>query len=191
MPETGRRMTAANLLTAFRLLAAPVMLWLAFAGQATHFLWLVCASFASDAADGFVARWSGGATVFGSRLDSLADAVCYTVIGVSVLLLFPHIVARELWVFLLLLASLVLPAIAGLAKYGQLTSYHTWLVKLAVGTAALGLVLLLLDITSWPFRIAAVLGVLAAIEQVALTMRFKEPRSDVASIFLAGDSRAT
>lgn len=180
--DEEQRVTPANVLTAFRLLAAPVLLYFALAGEHTLFLWLLTASFLSDAADGTVARLSGGATTFGAKFDSLADAVAYTAIAISVVLLWPDLVHSELPAFVTVIASLVLPAVAGLFKYGQLTSYHTRLVKIAVGSVAIGLLLLLLGIAHWPFRAAAVLAAFSGLEQVAVTLLLREPKSDVGGL---------
>ena len=154
----GRGLTPANILTGFRLIAAPIMVVLAIAGDQTLFLWLLTVSFITDALDGTVARLSGGPTAFGAKFDSIADAVAYTAIGLSVLLLWPDIVWRELPAVVVLVISLLLPAMVGFWKYGQLTSYHTHLVKTAVGSVPIGVMLLLCDVLSWPFRLAAVLA---------------------------------
>jgi cardiolipin synthase (CMP-forming) len=183
--DDGRGVTLANLLTGFRLIAAPVMIYLAVLGEQTAFLWLLSLSFASDAADGFVARMSGGPTPFGAKFDTIADAVAYTAIGLSVLLLWPELVRQELVLVVVLVASLVLPAAVGFWKYGQLTSYHTLLVKLAVGAVAIGLMLLLCDVAAWPFRVATVLAALSAIEAVGITLLLREPQSDISGIFSA------
>jgi CDP-diacylglycerol--glycerol-3-phosphate 3-phosphatidyltransferase len=181
----GRGPTLANLLTAVRLLAAPIMIWLALAGEQNLFLGLLTISFITDAADGAVARLSGGPTAFGAKFDSIADAVAYTAIGLSVLLLWPEIVLQELPAVIVLILSLVLPAIVGFWKYGQLTSYHTRLVKMAVGAVAIGLMLLLFGFSAWPFRIAAVLGALSAVEAVGITLLLREPQTDIRGIFAA------
>ncbi|MGD9803475.1 MAG: CDP-alcohol phosphatidyltransferase family protein [Hyphomicrobiaceae bacterium] len=181
----GRGPTAANLLTAIRLIAAPIMVWLALEGEQKLFLWLLTISFITDAADGTVARLYGGPTAFGAKFDSVADAVAYTAIGLSVLLLWPEVVRQELPAVIVLVVSLVLPAMVGFWKYGQLTSYHTRLVKMAVGAVAIGLMLLLCGFSAWPFRIAAVLAGLSAIEAVGITLLLREPKSDIRGIFAA------
>jgi CDP-diacylglycerol--glycerol-3-phosphate 3-phosphatidyltransferase len=184
-PYGGRGPKLANLLTAVRLVAAPVMIWLAVAGEQNLFLGLLTISFITDAADGAVARLSGGPTAFGAKFDSVADAVAYTAIGLSVLLLWPEIVQQELPVVIVLLVSLVLPAMVGFWKYGQLTSYHTRLVKMAVGAVAIGLMLLLFGFSAWPFRLAAVLAALSAVEAVGITLLLREPKTDIRGIFAA------
>lgn len=181
----GRGATPANLLTGFRLIAAPVMLYFALTGEQSAFLWVLLVSFATDAADGFVARLSGGPTPFGAKFDTIADAVAYTATGLSVLLLWPDLVRQEVVVVTVLVASLVLPAAIGFWKYGQLTSYHTLLVKTAVGAVAVGLLLLLWGVSPWPFRCAGVIAALSAIEAVGITLLLREPQSDIQGIFAA------
>lgn len=184
-PYGGRGPTPANILTAIRLIAAPIMVWLAFAGEHKLFLWLLTLSFLTDAADGTVARLYGGPTTFGAKFDSIADAVAYTAIGLSVYLLWPEVVRQELPAVIVLVVSLVFPAMVGFWKYGQLTSYHTRLVKMAVGAVAIGLMLLLFGFSAWPFRIAAILAALSAVEAVGITLLLREPKSDIRGIFAA------
>ncbi len=114
--------------------------------------------------------------------NSIADAIAYTAIGVSIILVWPEIVRQELVAFVAVGASLFLPAIFALMKFGQLTSYHTWLVKLAVGAVSIGLLILLMGWAAWPFRSAAILAVLAGIEEATITLLLREPRSDVGSL---------
>lgn len=181
----GSRWTTANAMTSFRLVAAPVMIVLAVAGEQTMFLLLLGASFVSDAADGALARLSGGATGFGAKLDTIADVVAYSAITISIALLRPDLVLRELVLTIVLVASFSLPALIGIWKYRQITSYHTRLVKIAVAAVAIGLLCLLMDISVWPLRLAAVVAVASAVEQIAMTLLMSEPKSDVSSFIAA------
>jgi len=184
-PGSGeQRLTLANGLTAFRLVvAAPGFLACAVLGAREVFLWLLVASFASDAVDGTVARLTGGPTRFGARLDSWADAVAYSTIALGVALLWPEVVMRERAACLALVASFSVPALAGRVRFGRFTSYHTWLTKLAVATTALCLVAALADGPAWPLRIAATLAVLAAAEELAITCLLAAPRSNVRGLW--------
>jgi cardiolipin synthase (CMP-forming) len=179
------RLTLPNLLSFFRLGAAPVLLLLALAGHREAWLWLLAACFASDAVDGTLARMLGQASRFGAMLDSWADVTIYAVIAASLPLLWPDVVRAERVAVLALIASFTLPALAGWIKFRHFTSYHTWLVRTAVVATAAGLYLLLLDISPWPFRIAAVLAVLAALEEVAISVVLTEDRSNIAGLVTA------
>ncbi len=96
-------------------------------------------SFATDFADGTVARLTGGTTRFGARLDSWADGAAYCAIAISLPLLFPRLVTEQWLAMLAIIASFVVPGVVGFAKFRRFTSYHTLLVKAAVGATALAL----------------------------------------------------
>ena len=164
-----RRWTLANGLTAFRLLiAAPALVILALAGWREGFLWLLVASFTSDFLDGTVARLTGGITGFGARLDSWADGAAYCAIAIGVALLWPRLVAREWPAMLSIIASFMLPGALGYLKFRRFTSYHTLLVKAAVGGTAVALLLALWGGPVWPRRAAAVLAVAACVALMSI-----------------------
>lgn len=177
------RWTAPNLLTGFRFIAAPGLLWLAWHGFAIGFMMLLAIAFFTDFLDGLVARLTHQVSEFGATLDSWADVINYLTIAVCCWWLWPEVVARELLFVLLIVASCLLPAIAGLAKFGRFTSYHTWGVKLAAAAMGLTLYLLFLGGPAWPFRMAAVICLLAAIEEITLTLLLQQPETNVRSIW--------
>ena len=130
-PVFSPLITLPNLLTCFRFIASPVLLWLAWNGYQNAFLILLASAFLSDALDGLVARWTRQVTQFGATLDSWADVIIYLTIAISAWWLWPAIVKRELAYVVMIMASYLLPAMVGIAKFGSFTSYHTWMVKLA------------------------------------------------------------
>jgi len=181
--EPATVLTLPNLLTSFRLVAAPVLLWQAWQGYRAGFLLLLAICFLSDLLDGLAARLTGQESEFGAKLDSWADVIIYLTIGVCCWWLWPEIVATE-WLFVLMVvASCLVPACAGFWKFGCFTSYHTWAVKFAVAATAITLYLLLLAGLIWPFRLAAVICLLAAAEEIALTLLLPEPKSNVRSLW--------
>jgi hypothetical protein len=58
---------------------------------------------------------------------------------ISLFLLWPALVRTEWLAIAAVVASFTAPALAGLLRFGRFTSYHTLLVKVAVGATALGL----------------------------------------------------
>ncbi len=177
-----QRWTLPNLLSAFRLASAPVLLLLALQGHREAFLWLLVVAFFTDAIDGAIARLAGTTSRFGAKLDSWADVTIYAVIAAALPLLWPEIVRDEWPAVLALVASFTLPALVGLVRFRRFTSFHTWAVKLAVVASAVGLFVLLLDIAAWPFRIAAALAVIAGLEEIAISLVLREERSDVGGL---------
>lgn len=175
--------TLPNLLSGFRLLTAPVLVLLASGGDRELFLWLLAIAFFTDAIDGVLARSMGQTGQLGAQLDSWADVAVYAATAIAVFLLWPELVSREWIAITAVILSFVFPALIGLVRFGRFTSYHTRLVKLAVVATVIGLFAMLLDVSAWPFRVAAVLAVLAAAEEVAITLVLKTECSDVDSLW--------
>lgn len=181
-PEQSR-LTLPNLLTGFRFVAAPFLLWQAWQGYSLAFMVLLAVCFLTDILDGLVARLTGQVSEFGAILDSWADVIIYLTISICCWWLWPDVVQRERVYVGMVVASCLLPAIAGFSKFGCFTSYHTWAVKIAAASMGLTLYLLFLGGSVWPFRVAAVICLLAAVEEIALTLLLSEPKSNVRSIW--------
>ncbi len=177
------RLTLPNLLTSFRFVAAPFLLWLAWQGHGVMFMGLLAVCFLTDVLDGWAARLTGQVSEFGAGLDSWADVTLYLTIALCCWWLWPDVVGRE-WLYVsMIVASCLLPAIAGFSKFGCFTSYHTWLVKIAAAAMGSTLYVLFLGGPAGPFRVAAVLCLLAAIEEIGLTLLLSEPKSNVRSLW--------
>lgn len=176
-------LTLPNLLTSFRFIAAPALLWLAWHGHGLAFMGLLALAFLTDVLDGWAARMMGQVSEFGAILDSCADVVNYLTIAVCCWWLWPEIVEQEWFYVALIIASCLLPTVFGLIKFGSFTCYHTWTVKAAAAAMGSSLFLMFLNGPIWPFRIAAILCIAAAIEEMAITFFLTEPRPNVRSLF--------
>ena len=175
--------TIPNLLTCFRFVSAPVLLYLAQYGHGNIFLLLLAITFLSDVLDGIAARMLDLESEFGALLDSWADLLIYFTIAISAWWLWPEIVHREQVYFLLTIGSFLTPVVVGIIKFHAFTSYHTWMVKFAVATMGLSFFLLFLFDFAWPFRIAALICLLAAIEEIAITCYLPKLHSNVRSLW--------
>ncbi len=177
------RWTLPNLLTGFRFVAAPVLLWLAWHDYDIAFMGLLAAGFLSDLLDGMAARWSGQVSEFGATLDSWADVINYLTIAVCCWWLWPEIFARE-WLFVaMVVGSCLLPALVGFSKFGCFTSYHTWSVKIAAACMGMSLYILFFGGPLWPFHAAAILCFMSAIEEIGITFLLSKPKSNLRSIW--------
>jgi phosphatidylglycerophosphate synthase len=182
-------LTWPNLLTCFRFLAAPVLLGLAWHGKQHAFLILLAVSFLTDALDGFIARLTGQVSELGATLDSWADVTLYLTIAVSAWWLWPERVKQESIAVSVILGSCLLPALVGMLKFGSFTSYHTFTVKIAAACVAVSLYALFLVQWGLPIQIAAGVCVLAAGEEIAISLLLKEKRSNISSLWKLWRSR--
>jgi CDP-diacylglycerol--glycerol-3-phosphate 3-phosphatidyltransferase len=93
-----------------------------------------------------------------------------------------HTTRETLFYYIL---SLILPVIVGFIKFHSVISYHTWSVKLAVAITVLSYILLFTGLLDWPFRIAALVCLYAAIEEIAITMLIHHELVDVRTVWQA------
>lgn len=172
-----------NLFTEFRFIAAPGLLWLAWHDHGIYFMILLAFVFLSDLLDGFAARMTGRVTPFGAMLDSWADIVTYLTITLGCWWLWPDIVKKELFYVVLVVASCLMPGIVAVSKFKGFTSYHTWGVKIAAATMGSSLYILFFGGPAWPFRLAAVICILAALEEIIITLLLPKPESNLRTVW--------
>lgn len=180
LQETFSPRNLPNAFTATRFALVPVLLVLAATGNPSAFVGVLAAAFATDAIDGYLARRLQLESPLGAKLDSRADMALWLSLPIATWLLRPEFVRAEAGSIALLLASLVLPMLAGRIKFGRVPSYHTWAAK---STAVLAGAMLSVyqGGPRWPFRIATALAVLASLEELVITALLPEWRADVRS----------
>lgn len=176
-------LTLPNLLTCVRFITAPIMLYLAWNGYGLPFMAVLAFAFLTDVLDGLAARLTGQVTQFGARLDTWADLVTYLTIGFGTWWLWPEIVHREDHYLYAIIACYLIPAVSGMIKFGSYPSYHTWGVKIAAVSLGSSLYPLFLADIAWPLRFAVFIYVLAAIEEVAITLCLDKLQSNAGTIW--------
>lgn len=182
-------LTFPNLLSAFRILCVPVLLALAWSQATTLFCALFALGLISDVLDGILARRLGQESELGARLDQWGDFALWSSLPFSAWWLWPEIVGREAPYVVLALVCLLLPTAIAYAKYREVPGYHTRTAKLSAVLMGVAVPLLLLFDVAWPFRLAALFGVVSAIDELGITYLLPECRHDVASVFAAARLR--
>jgi CDP-diacylglycerol--glycerol-3-phosphate 3-phosphatidyltransferase len=174
-----------NVLTAIRIVGSPGLIGLALNQQPLALTVLLVLLVFTEWADGFLARRLHASSALGARLDTIADAVFYSCLLASLVLLRPEIIGRESTWITLAIISYGLSWLASLIKFRRLPSYHTWAAKwvwLAVGS---GVACLLFGWSPWPFRVAMLCVTMANIEAVLITRVLGEVQVDVPSFWHA------
>ena len=167
----------------FRMAMAPVLLLLAWYGQETIFVAVLVIALLTDSIDGPIARHLHQDSTAGSRMDTCADVSIYCSYYLSACWLWPEVVRRELLYFVMLAASIIMPAVAGALKFRCITAYHTWLVKIASVCIAASSLLMFIFGPVLPFRIAALICLLAGLEELSITLVLDKPGSNVKSLW--------
>ena len=175
-----------NLLSGFRLIAAPFLLGLAWMGYADLFLLLLSLSLFSDSVDGFIARRLNVTSELGTRLDSWGDLATYLTVPLCAWWLWPEILKREAFFVLVAVGAYVVPLLAGLMKFRRVPSYHAWAAKISAVLMSIAALVLFITEMAWPFRVAAIVQALEAIEEVLITIVLPAPQGNVHSLWHAG-----
>lgn len=170
----------ANLLTIYRIAAAPVIAGLAIAGQREAFFLLLIISLATDAIDGPIARWTSSVSRLGARLDTIADGLT-TLVGLLGIFIFErHEIGQEIALLYAFLATYALAGLACLMKFGVLPSYHLLLAKIGAVLAGAFVVWLFLFGFSQAFLAGVlVVGIIANLHSLLTTWRLKRFHHDL------------
>lgn len=159
-----------NLLSGTRIALMPAVLASAVMGSKPWFVFLIAASLATDALDGFLARRLNAFSDFGRKLDSAADYATMLTGLAGIALLWPEAVRRE-WAWIVAgLSAFFLVVVYGLIRLGRAPCYHTWASKVGAVACAFSLVPLLAGWSALPFHIVIVFEVLSAVEEMAIAI---------------------
>lgn len=172
-----------NIVSLIRILMAPVLLTLAYHQYEVIYILILLFTLFTDVLDGFLARKLNMITELGSHLDSWGDFIIYTVLVISAWWLWPETLKQEWLSVSAIIISFTLPVIIGLIKFHSLTSYHTWSVKVAVFITICSYVVVFSGWLIWPIYLAAVISVIAAIEEISITIITKHKHADIRSVF--------
>jgi phosphatidylglycerophosphate synthase len=174
-------------LTTFRLLLAPVLLWIVRDGTAgIPYVVCILAAFVSDIYDGVIARKLDIASGRLRSYDSRTDLVFYATAAFTVWLLHPEEIRRLApLLIVLLLFELVRPAF-DIFKYGKQSSYHSYSAKTFGVFLALALILLMgFGIGGMFLTVAVILGIVADLEGLIMSLMLPVWTHDVKSLFHA------
>ena len=174
-----------NLLSLFRIGCVPVLLWLAWNEATEAFLLLFLLGLVSDVLDGVVARRFGLETDLGAQLDQWADFALWGCLPLAAWWLWPEVLRREAPYVVLAIVCLLAPTAIAYVKYREVPGYHTWSAKTSAVLMGVSVPLLLVFDVAWPFRIAALWQLVAAVDELGITFVYAECHHDVSSVFHA------
>jgi phosphatidylglycerophosphate synthase len=173
-----------NLISGARLLAAPVLIALAMAHSEAAFRWLLLAALVSDVVDGLLARALGLQSRVGAMLDSAADVTTLASAACGIGVFHAEVVGEHMVGCALVLGGWASVCGLALARYGRLSSFHTYASKAAGYALGIFLGVLFLSGFSAPlFHAAVVLSALSSAEEVVLLRLLPGWRSDVRGLW--------
>lgn len=185
MRTTAERFwTIPNVLSLYRIIIFPFILWLIFSGNEKLFAVFITISLLSDILDGLIARGFKMQTAIGAKLDSWADLGTYLLAFLAIGLfkwqeLKPHSLMLYLFAGIMALSYIVV-----FAKFRGLIGLHTYLFKITgYLQGAFIISLFLWGFYVVPYYVCLVWGTLACIEEIIIILILKEPRSNVKGLY--------
>lgn len=174
-----------NGITLYRLIAAPFLLLLILNRQSDLFKWLLAFSFFTDAIDGYLARKYKVVSVMGAKLDSLGDDLTVIVAVIGLFVLRPDFTSRELMWLVAIFILFIIQVVYAFIKYRAVTSFHTYLAKLAA--ILQGIFLILAFFMPEPLRvlfyIAVAITALDLVEEIILIFLLPKWQANVKGIY--------
>jgi len=161
----------ANIITASRIVFSLPLLFIPLSSAWFYAIYLLCGF--TDMVDGTVARKTGAVSVFGARLDTVADFVFMLVCAIKILPILHVPVWLWVWIALIALAKILNIALVFIAKK-KLISIHSVLNKIT------GFALFLLPLTltfvepTYSVATICVLAAVAVMQEVYLAKKGRE-----------------
>jgi len=175
----------ADLLTWFRIGAAPSIAWVAMEGWRDAFYILLIVSLVSDLVDGPLARRLGQQSAHGARLDTWADGLTLLAGLAGLFMLESELFRPQAGWLLGFLLTYALAAATCLIKFWRLPAYHLYSAKAAALLSGIFVVWLYAFGFSRGLLIGTLfLGMAANLESVLVTLRLRAFRTNMRSLLL-------
>lgn len=174
-----------NGITLWRILIAPLVIFLAFSHQLQLFKWLLAISFLTDALDGHLARRFGVTSKRGAILDSIGDDLTVGAAIAGMFVFKMDFVREELPLLLIMAFLYIVQLCIALVRFHKMTSLHTWFDKAAA--ILQGVFLLLLFFLPRPpyilFYITTSITILDLLEEIALALLLRRWEVNVKGLY--------
>jgi len=121
-----KRLNIPNILSAYRILALPFIVWTIAAGNRNAYITLLSVNLVTDILDGCIARRFNLTTEFGARLDSLADIGTYIMAFAGMIVLERGFVEAHAAEFYALIGLYAAVQIVALLRFQRTTSFHLY-----------------------------------------------------------------
>ena len=169
-----------NALSIARIVATPVLVLCAVGGNETAFTWVLVPALLSDIADGLIARVFHLQSRLGAFLDSIADVLLLIASGCGVYAFHPEVIEQHWIAGTALIVAWSLECGLAFVRYGRLSSFHTYLSKVAGYLLGIFVgVLFVFGFHAWLLHLAVGASVLGNLEEMVLLTLLPEWRTDV------------
>lgn len=183
--KSGKATRVINLITLYRIVTFPLLIYLTIIDERDAFKWLLLASFFTDAIDGFLARRYKATSILGAKLDSIGDDLTVLAGAIGLFVYQLDFIKAQAWIFIVLFGLFLIQVGLSLYRYHKISTFHTYLAKIAaVITGVFLLSVFFTEGVYYPlfYAAAAVTGI-ELIEEVILAAILKDYRSNVKGLY--------
>jgi len=182
--NSDRRWNIPNVLSGYRLLALPFIVWTILLGDKQVYILLLSINLITDILDGFIARRFNMETEFGARLDSLADIGTYAMAFTGMVVLESAFVRIHWMEFTSLIVVYILVQLISLARFKCMTSFHLYSSKVVGYVQGIFIfTYFVVGYEAWYFYLMLGLSYLNYLEELIIITRIPAMRSNVKGIY--------
>lgn len=173
-----------NLLSLYRLLVFPLILFMAVTGREDWFVILLCISLVSDILDGSIARYLKLQTNFGAALDNLADIFTYAMALLGLFIFKWNEIEPHAWILYLFLSVFVLSYIISFYRFGKIPGLHLYsAVSAGYIQGIFFFVLFVFGFYPWLYYLAIGWGAIAYIEKIMVLLKLDDIKIGVKGLY--------
>lgn len=176
--------TIPNIISLYRLLIFPFILYLIISNQEQLFVIFIAISLITDILDGAIARGFNMQTKIGAKLDSWADMGVFILSFIAIYKFRLSDIEGLYWLFILYLVSWALSYLVVFVKFKGIIGLHTYMFK--IGGYLQGgflFVWFVFSFQPWLCYLALGWGTLACIEEIIIILIIAEPRTNVKGLY--------
>jgi len=173
-----------NILSFYRLVTFPVVMYLALSYKENAFVVLLVINLITDVLDGFIARTFNLQTEFGSRLDAYADIGMYITAIVGVIMFKLDDIESHLLIFLVFVITYLLPKIIAYVRFRRFPSFHLYSSK--TGGYMQGIFFFIWFVFGFSvemYYVVLLFGILTFLEQSIIALISSELKSNVKGLY--------
>ncbi len=173
-----------NLISFYRILVAPLILYFAVTGQENLYVIFLCISLVSDILDGNLARLMNLQSDFGAALDNLGDILTYILALLGLFVFKWADIAPHAWILWTFLAVFVLSYIVSFLRFGKIPGLHLYsAVTAGYIQGIFFFVLFVFGFFPWLYYLALGWGTIAYIEKILVLFKLDDIRIGVKGIY--------
>ncbi len=173
-----------NLISLYRLLIFPVILYFALTGREQWYVILLCISLISDVMDGNIARIFKLQTNFGAALDNLADIFTYAMALLGLFLFKWSEIEPHAWILYLFLSVFLLSYLVSFYRFGKIPGLHLYsAVSAGYVQSVFFFVLFVFGFYPWMYYLAVGWGAIAYVEKIFILFKLDDIKIGVKGLY--------